>query len=175
MQINLFSIPIFINNIDSSKITLKYSKLQKTWDSETESSHNTQNYLSEESKNYLLNIIARTIEDFIKIKFKITLSSIWENHYLENDFQENHIHPDSDFSFVIYKKIKESKTVFFSPSQNYIPLFYSNSFLKNFFHTKFEPTLRQDQILIFPSFLEHMVKKISDSITISGNIKIEQA
>ena len=174
MKIDLFSVPIFINNIDVSKIELKFSSLEKTWVSETQSSYNTKNNLNEESLNYLLNVIYGTINEFIKQKFKLQLLSIWENHYLNNDFQEIHIHPFSDFSFVIYKKIEESKTIFLRPNWSNIQIFYENSILKNYFYTKYQPNLRQNQILIFPSFLEHMVPKISNSVTISGNLKIIQ-
>ena len=31
---------------------------------------------------------------------------------------------------------------------------------------------RQDQIVIFPSHIEHMVRKTSDAITIAGNLKL---
>ena len=35
---------------------------------------------------------------------------------------------------------------------------------------QFRPSCREGQIIVFPSFLEHMVKKTSNAITISGNI-----
>ena len=66
----------------------------------------------------------------------------------------------------------ESKTLFFSPDHFLIDFFYENSFLKNFFKTTFFPRLTKNQIIIFPSFLEHMVKKNNESITISGNLRI---
>ena len=42
------------------------------------------------------------------------------------------------------------------------------------FNRQFHPECRSNQIIIFPSCLEHMVKKHSNSTTISGNILIEK-
>ena len=174
MQLNIFSTPIFINNIDSSKIILNIKNLDPTWDSEVTTSFHDKNCVVEEkSFIYLYSIIGESLSDFINTNFKIKLLNIWQNNYINNDFQENHIHPSSDFSFVIYKETEESKTIFFSPNNYLMQCFYQNGYLDKYFKTKFIPKLRKDQIIIFPSYLEHMVKKNSNSITISGNIKIE--
>ena len=172
MKLEIFSIPVFIDNVDINKIDLKFEKLSDTWFSKTKSSFLNKNILSETSVVYLKDIFYKNLKDFIKSDFKIDIVHIWENKYEENDFQENHIHVDSDFSFVIYKKCIESKTLFFSPGHYLIESFYNNKLLKNHFNRTFSPTLRQGQIIIFPSFLEHMVKKSSNSETISGNLKI---
>jgi hypothetical protein len=175
MRIDLFSVPIFINNIDSSKIVVESKIIKKNWSSETNSSHGNDNYINEESMLYLFNIINESIMDFIKNDYKIELLGIWENFYNLNDFQEKHIHVKSDFSFIIYKKINESKTVFLSPNNYLIDSFYENKFLQNYFKTEFYPKLKENQIIIFPSFLEHMVKKNqNESITIAGNISINK-
>ena len=174
MQIDLFSIPIFIGNIDCSKINLNNVKFENTWHSKTLSSHNFDNTLDEDSTHYLLSKISKMLFSNISAPHKIYLKSIWENRY-SNDFQEKHIHTESHFSFVIYKKIKESKTVFFSGFHNLINAFYNTAFLNktNFFKTEFNPECTENQIIVFPSFLEHMVQKTNDGITISGNIIIE--
>jgi hypothetical protein len=175
MRIDLFSVPIFINKIDSSKIIVESKIIKKNWNSETNSSYGNENYISKESSKYLFDIINESLMDFIKNDYKIELVNIWENFYNLNDFQEKHIHVRSDFSFVIYKKINESKTIFFSPNNYLIASFYDNKFLQNYFKTEFQPRLKENQIIIFPSFLEHMVKRNeNESITISGNILINK-
>jgi len=175
MQIDLFKIPVFVGYIDSSKINLEYKNIERQWESQTLTSYSQNNFLNKESTDYLLKTIVSTIKDFIKINFKITLTAIWENIYDDKgSFQENHIHTNSHFSFIIYKKIKESKTVFFSPHKYMLECYYNYSFLQNYFQYSFQPTLKENQIIIFPSFLEHMVKPISNSITISGNLNIEK-
>lgn len=176
MKLNIFSIPVFISYIDSSKIDLSSDKINEEWHSETPTSFVNKNKISKESCNYLLSVIAENLKDFFKgIDFKIELIQIWQNIYREYDFQENHIHPNCDFSFVIYKEIEESKTLFLSSNHYLVESFYHGNFLINFFETRFYPKLTKNQIIIFPSFLEHMVKKSKkskESITISGNIKI---
>ena len=175
MRIDLFSVPIFINKIDSSKIIVESKIIKKNWISETNSSYGNENYISKESSKYLFDIINESLMDFIKNDYKIELVNIWENFYNLNDFQEKHIHVRSDFSFVIYKKINDSKTIFFSPNNYLIESFYNNKFLQNYFKTEFQPILKENHIIIFPSFLEHMVKKNeNESITISGNILINK-
>lgn len=175
MRIDLFSVPIFINNIDSSKIVVESKIIKKNWNSETNSSYGNENYINKESTKYLFDIINESMNDFIKNDYKIELLNIWENFYNSNDFQEKHIHVKSDFSFVIYKKINESKTIFFSPNSYLIESFYEKRFLESYFKTQFQPKLRENQIIIFPSFLEHMVKKNeNENITISGNIFINK-
>jgi hypothetical protein len=47
--------------------------------------------------------------------------------------------------------------------------------LGKYFKTQFSPKLRENQIIIFPSFLEHMVKKTTEEgSTIAGNISINK-
>jgi hypothetical protein len=175
MKINLFEESIFIGNIDSSKIKLKTEDFYKTWDSETLSSFSSSNELDQDSALYLLEIIAKLLKEKTDRAFKLNLINIWQNNYIQNDFQEKHAHPHSHFSFIIYKKIKESKTVFYNPIFNLIQSFYDVKFVENsnFFQLRFETECRENQIVVFPSYLEHMVKKNGDSSTISGNLRLE--
>ena len=173
MKINIFSMPIYILKIDCQKIKLENKKFKKTWLSETHSSHDFKNELNIESWNYL----AKAIENLIKLDFNfkknIILTSIWENQYKKQSYQEAHIHSGSHLSFVIYKKIKDAQTVFFHPANKLLESFYMNLDLE-IFNRQFHPECRSNQIIIFPSCLEHMVKKHSNSTTISGNILIEK-
>ncbi len=175
MKINLFETSVYIDNIDCSKINLINKDFKKTWVSETESSHDFENNLDKESIEYLSEKIGNLLYSQILKNFKITILGAWQNNYLDNDFQEKHIHQSSHFSFIIYKRIKESKTVFFNPAENLLTCFYSKEIFKqtNFFKQVFEPKCRENQMILFPSFLEHMVKRSSNCSTISGNILID--
>jgi len=152
MKLNLFSIPVYIGNIDIDKVKVINQGFEKTWECRTNSSFNFQNTLEDNSSEYILNI--------------------WENRYENRDYQEKHVHPNSHFSFIIYKQIEEGKTVFVNPSDKsllsyYPPVFWEKT---NFFELHNEPKCRQGQIIIFPSFLEHMVKETNDyCVTVSGN------
>ena len=170
MIYNLFKFPVLIVNIDTSKIVLKNDKFEKTWLSKTKSSFNSNNNLSEDSKEYLLKIIANNLFQIINKPFKLELQQIWENIYEKGDFQEKHTHPGSHFSFIIYKKIKNPHTIFFNPIHNLLMSYYNeNDHIQDLFkiHEKIE--IREQQMIIFPSFLEHMVEKTDDSVTVSGN------
>jgi hypothetical protein len=172
MKINLFSIPIFIGNIDTEKITLENETFKKTWLSETTSSFkDCQNIkLNNDSVLYLLENISKLLKQEIKNSFELTLKNIWTNKYGMNDYQEEHIHGNSHFSFVIYKNIRESKTVFISSWKDLICAYE----MENLFLTDFNIECRSNQICVFPSFMKHMVLKNNfPSETISGNINIK--
>jgi len=176
MKLNLFNIPIYIGNIDVNKIIIENSKFEKTWKSKTESSYYFDNKIKKDSVIYLLDTISNLIRKDMSSSINLKLLNIWENRYLKKDFQERHLHPHSHFSFVIYKKIKTSNTVFINPSDKliesyYLPFILNNS---NLFDIDYQPELREGQIIVFPSFLEHMVLPNDDNVTISGNIIFEQ-
>ena len=174
MIINLFEIPVFIGNIDSKKIKLKNQFFKSTWLSNTHSSFNIKNTtetIENESALYLLNIIIKLLQEKINYSFEIDLKNIWENQYNKDDYQEPHIHTRSDFSFIIYKEGEEGKTLFFNPSRNFIEPFVN---ISTMFQKTFMPKCKKDQIVIFPSFLEHMVLKCSDVKTISGNLAFKK-
>jgi len=175
MKLDLFSVPIFIDDIDSSKININNINFEKTWNSQTYSSFNFTNIIDNESAHYLLKIIASCISPFFNKSLKIEILNIWENRYEKNDFQDKHMHPQSHFSFIIYKKVEEGKTIFFNPAINLIESYYPAPYFfdsTNFFELEFMPKCKNNQIVIFPSFLEHMVQKNNNSVTISGNIII---
>ena len=95
---------------------------------------------------------------------------MWENRYDENDFQEKHIHVESTFSFVIYLSGESSKTVLFAPNNYLMESIDRNKIFK----TSFNVEARPGQILIFPSYLEHMVKPSSNSATYAENILVKK-
>jgi len=179
MIVNLFEIFTIIQNIDLDKIKLKNLIFEKNWYSETESTFKNnkdkkiQELIEEDSLNYILNILINMLEEKIKYSFKIELTYIWQNSYTNNDYQEPHIHGNSDFSFVIYKDVDKEggKTMFFNPNKNLITAFQNITHMFNLF---FLPKCKPGQIILFPSFLEHMVLKNSQQKTISGNIKFEK-
>ena len=177
MKLNLFSIPIYISNIDLDKIKLFNQKFEKKWLSETHSSHDVENLsIDPENAKYLLECISKLISKDIITGHSLELVNIWENHYKENDFQEKHDHPFSHFSFIVYKDIDKSHTVFFNPSIKAITSYYPPEILDSFngLDEHFRPECRKGQLLVFPSFVDHMVKRHSNSITISGNLLVKK-
>ena len=177
MQLNLFSVPVFIGNINSKKLKFTNQKTQSSFASDVKTSIETgEKNLKEESAQYLVDCIVKLLEEKFKSPFRITLRNIWQNIYKKSDFQEKHIHIGSHFSFIIYDKIDVPKTLFFNPAYYLIESFYkeSDGFKQgDICDTNFMPPCREGQIIVFPSFLEHMVRKTSNAVTISGNINFK--
>ena len=176
MKIDLFSTPIWIGNIDSSKIKLVKQELKPTFGSEinTTYNHSLGSKIEENSLKYLYENLISILDETIRSPYQIRLINIWENSYEQGDFQEKHIHPGSDLSFVIYKKVDQGNTVFVNPADKLLDVFYHNCEVKQalFGSCSFAPKCRENQVVIFPSYLEHYVKKMSNSITIAGNLNI---
>ena len=123
--------------------------------------------MEKDNIKYLLETIVKILEEKIQYPFELNLCNIWQNNYNNNDYQEPHIHAKSDFSFIIYKDVTEGKTVFLNPIRNFLMLYGNISYM---FDEVFMPKCKTGQIVIFPSFLEHMVLKSSKQKTISGNL-----
>lgn len=173
MKLDIFKLPIFIDNIDASKIKLNEVLLEETWESKTPSTYKKgKNSLNKESSDYLLGIIAKLLFPEIKKTFLINLNDIWINKYKEKDYQEEHIHTNSHYSFIIYLKVQESNTVFLSRDRDIIQAFGMDDM--GLFQTKFVAPCRSNQIILFPSFLSHRVKRVDqDYETISGNLTLK--
>jgi hypothetical protein len=170
MKVDLFSVPIHIGKVDLKKIKLT-SDIGKKWVSKTPSSFGEKNILDKNSEKYLVEYIGKLIKNFYYSKFQLGISDIWQNNYDNNDYQEPHVHAYSKLCFIIYKKVKEPRTIFFNPARNVIDMLKAD----DIFPRKFIPNeLKTGSIIVFPGFLEHMVAPNSDQITISGNLILNQ-
>lgn len=169
MKTNIFPIPIFKSKIDLKKVKLINKGFERTFISNNLTSHNYRNTLDKDSEIYLLSTIAKLLEEQFTKKFSIKLLSIWENVYKKEDYQEPHMHSHSSFSFIIYKDIKKVNTLFIHPCRYLLESFYKFEL----FYKYYSPECKKGDLILFPSFLEHMVKKHSNSKTIAGNIWFE--
>lgn len=62
MKIELFSIPIWIGNIDSSRIKIQDKNIGESFKSKIKTSINGQNIIDEDSLNYLYEIISKLLK-----------------------------------------------------------------------------------------------------------------
>ena len=121
-------------------------EVEKIWSSYSQTSYNKENVASEESLDY-------------------------------KDFLEPHIHGNSDLSFVIFKKMQErNRLTFFSPAYELIQTrdFWLND--KVYAERRFDCSAKQGQMVIFPSFVRHMVypSQVDEKrITYSGNVEVK--
>jgi hypothetical protein len=166
---NLFSNLIAVKNIDILKLNVVGKNFKKTFGSDIKTTLKGNTLFNKNSINYL-NIELRSMLEYLLKPycktFVFNVCDIWLNKYSKNDYQESHVHP-SDFSFIIYYKIDKSYTVFNNPVKNLLEMRDSKIFNK-----EYKPKLKQGDLIIFPSYLEHWVKPNSNNITIAGNIKI---
>jgi|TARA_R100001530_G_scaffold11550_3_gene11077 hypothetical protein len=165
MKIELFHTPIYKVKVDLSKIQIESGPYIKSFKSRTPSTISTENKLSSYSRKYLLEIF----KQYLPFK-NMSILNIWKNKYLSGDYQEIHIHAQSNFSFIIYEKIKECKTVFLNPAWKQIVGYFDESYLE----TRKTLECSVGDMVIFPSYLEHFVDRHEEeAITISGNIKVD--
>ena len=111
-------------------------------------------------------------------KAKLTLHNIWINENDNGHFNVPHIHPDADFSGVLYiKTLEKSGDIAFIRNDK-CPSMSSHEFIFNDsdFLSEVRLTPKDKMIILFPSYIQHMVypNLENDSrISISFNIKIE--
>jgi hypothetical protein len=168
MYQQLFGSPVWVTKIEPQKLFLNSKNFKKHWSSQTLSSFSDNpedNVFNENGESYLLNKISNCLID-VNVK-KIKLIQIWRNIY-QNTFQDRHMHVKSHFSFSIYEKIQKPQTVFYHPAYDMI---YALG-LENYIQPTIQPNVVQGDMVVFPSYLQHMVKNSDQTMTISGNIEI---
>ena len=166
---NIFPNLIATKNLDLDKFKFVGKNYKKTFESNIKTTLDGTTLFSKDSINYLninlTDMLGYLLKPYCK-NFVFSVDSIWVNKYSKNNYQGSHVHP-SDFSFIIYYKTDKSYTVFNSPVKN-----LTESFNNKFFIKHYEPKLKQGDIIIFPSYLEHWVRPNSNNVTVAGNIKI---
>ena len=172
MKLELFSTPLFIGNIDLKKIKLD-AEIGEAFTSKTPSSIAEKNILDPESGKYIISVIAELLREKYQY-FEVRFTEIWRNKYVDNDFQEPHIHAGSNFSFILYEKFDlNPHTIFYNPAKYLISATLGDN--QDCVLQKFIPSVRAGQIIVFPAYVEHMVNRNSDQVTISGNLDFKFA
>ena len=167
---NLFSVPVFWGDIDPQKITFKNFEVKYKFFSNTKTLRGT---ITPEAERYLLDIVVKILEPHTP-PIQIELNDIWENIYSKGDFEDAHIHPGSQMSFIIYKK-GTTNTVLYAPYRYLNEHSVRNTPMSKLYPWYVIPPMKVGHILIFPSFIEHMVRKAEvDSGTISGDLRIKE-
>ena len=172
MKKELFGIPIFEDEVDLEKIVLPDAELENTWDSGTPTTFGTQKVddVPQETWKYLSEVVERNLYYGECMVANPRFGHIWKNVYGKHDYQDVHIHPNCQWSFVIYVDTY-SKTSFLNPSMKDIQNQIGNQVIQ--FPLDYKPNLGPGSIIIFPSFLMHMVNNGVGGPTISGNIYMD--
>lgn len=170
MKIDLFSIPVFIDKVDLSKIEMSETNYDKTFFSDVTSNYLFQPQLEPHSYDYLAEVLERNLKETGKYTDP-QITAIWRNVYNQENTQEVHIHADSQWSFIIYETVEYSRTVFLSPAWKQIEV--TMGYWAPAFPPNWRPKLEPGSILIFPSFLEHYVLAGNSGSTIAGNVNLK--
>tara|TARA_R100000664_G_C2682020_1_gene89620 strand:+ start:77 stop:616 length:540 start_codon:yes stop_codon:yes gene_type:complete len=163
-----------ILKIDLEKLKYKTNSNQyKAYNSETLRKNDVQFY----NIDYFLSCLKESVRVLMlsynqKYEYNIEIRQIWEHEYEKGDFQEDHVHFDMHFSYIIYYK-GESKTVFKNPIGYTLQAMYSDfhDYLGQYEYT---PNLKEGTLIVFPSFVPHYVKKQSKAKTIVGDVRIKR-
>ena len=94
---------------------------------------------------------------------------------IRDSYQGYHIHPKTQWSFVIYETVQSAKTVFMNPSlkdlQNHSPSGARKPGSTYDSALTYEPEyLGPGDMVLFPSWLAHHVVPGNTGTTISGNV-----
>ena len=124
----------------------------------------------EETIEHLSGIVNQNLYDGNLLGMNPKFGHIWYNRYDRHHYQDAHIHPNCQWSFIIYVDL-HAKTSFLNPSIGLIQNQIGNSVAE--FPLDYKPDLGPGSIIIFPSFLMHMVNSGNEGTTISGNVYME--
>ena len=172
-------IKTFFANFVTLELDLKKLKYEsnpdqyKAYTSETPRKNNVKFYNTE----YFSSCLKEGIEVLMlsynqKYKYNIIVKHIWEHEYKDGDFQEDHIHPNMHFSYIIYYK-GGSKTVFKNPIAYILEGMYPD-FYDYLSQYEYMPNLKEGTMILFPSFVPHYVKKQSNAKTVVGDVRIKR-
>lgn len=171
----LFEIPFFELKVDLDKVVIPESEFEPSWESGIPTTNLTQKPIPRSTLEYLTEVVSPAL-DTIKDKFlAMRFTHIWRNKYEEHTYQGYHIHPKTQWSFVIYETVQSAKTVFMNPSlkdlQNHSPSGARKPGSTYDSALTYEPEyLGPGDMVLFPSWLAHHVTPGNTGTTISGNV-----
>jgi uncharacterized protein (TIGR02466 family) len=169
---------ILIDYIEKLNNTVK--KGGQNWLTTVYNTHGTYNIHTDENFKNLSNIVTDYTNNFAKIlqsDYKYQISSSWFNVYNKKDFQEFHNHPGAVFSavYILKNPLNGGEFVIMNPSEPCDMYPIKNLIKKTSLNESyFEYNLKAKTLIIFRSFLKHMVKICNSDekrITTAFNLK----
>lgn len=166
---HIFSIPILETEIDLSKIKVSDAEFEPTWESGVLTTVKSGIKVYESTWKYLYKIINPFLESLGDPYTEISFGNMWRNKYDRRSYQGYHIHPNCQWSYIIYETVS-SKTSFINPCMGLIQNHWTD-------HSKvcpmdYRPNLKAGSMIVFPSFVAHQVLPGNDGTTLSGNILV---
>ena len=196
----LFPIHIYQNRIKENhlihdEVLLKINQIHKKKDLEkpegwlTDKLYTSFNYkdlnLELFSGTKTLNLYYEYIHKFFDLDVEVIIDEMWFNYYIDGDYQEVHTHvsnnifnPQSNFScihFLSFNPEIHSPVIFVDPNEH---LRYSSLEMNcNYYDSRYAPKIREGELIMFPSYLQHYVPKSPPTpdyprITIVFNLRV---
>ena len=114
MRKNIFAIPIFEDKVDLDKINLPEVETEPTWDSGVPTSFSQKLDVPRETYEHLSDVVNKNLYEGNLLGANPKFGHIWYNRYDKHHYQDAHIHPRCQWSFIIYVDI-HAKTSFLNP------------------------------------------------------------
>ena len=168
---DIFATPIFTFEVDMDKLVVPYQPkdYKPTFESKLKTTY-TRQHVPNETYAYLRSVIAPALNSLQDPWKTMKFVDLWRNRYEEHDYQATHLHPKTQWSFIIYEDV-ESKTLFMHPAHKLIQNQAHAMFTKDHEYI-FEPKLPAGNMILFPSWIEHQVVQGNKGHTIEGNIQL---
>ncbi len=170
MRFDKFSIPFFIDKVDLDQINIIDESQEPTFRAKLMTSYRTNKQVSNGTIAHLGEVISRNIDSIGVPYSEAEIVELWRNTYTNGDFQDPHIHPYTQWSFILYEDVDVSRTVFLNPYRHRVET--QMAMYDGYFGTDWRPELHTGDIIIFPSFVEHYVLNGGTGTTIAGNVSL---
>ena len=106
MKKEIFAIPIFEDKVDIEKIKLPEMETEPTWDAGVPSTFAKKLPLENEAYEHLSSIINQNLYDGNLLGANPKFGHIWYNRYDKHHYQDAHLHPGCQWSFIIYVDLR---------------------------------------------------------------------
>ena len=114
MKKGIFAIPVFEEKINLKKIKTGVGEFSPTWESGVRTTFNNGLKVYDSTWTYLLTVVRPLLESLPDTPKSIEFMGMWRNKYDPRSYQGYHIHPNAQWSYIIYETVT-SKTACVHP------------------------------------------------------------
>tara|TARA_R100000406_G_scaffold16774_1_gene10472 strand:- start:142 stop:705 length:564 start_codon:yes stop_codon:yes gene_type:complete len=184
MKLNIFKDSIIIEEYENNKIHSRIKNILKNEKKNNKgrvvsniNGFQTNNIKDQIVEEFILNCFSHCIKNNYTAKkaFDAKLDNFWINENLPNSYNQEHVHPYTDFSGVYYLEVPKNSGNIYFKKYDMIKTNLSYLFNDSDFYTEFFIENKKNQFFLFSSDFIHGVylnKSKKPRISISFNISI---